>query len=393
MNLSDVQRHRITQKLGLTARDDGTSFRGFIDDELVDGACDVMDASGVLEKTAEWHKEAHKGLGGRPAALGDQRDRLVLVLMLVLFMTKQSPQLSEITDIVNNRLSPKSRTRLGLGEDNKGVSRTALYHQIRRAWKRFASVCDPYPGPTHVRLERAEVEAFLKTLDPDDTRIKMLRMQLVMNMLLEATWQLLDEKTRKEWRGNIAMDSTCLPVWGRRGHNHEDQRPGDLLSPEFHAYWHFMHDDPKIWGYSLHIAVTVPDPYRASHHPVLAIAASMDTPNKRIGSHFTSLLASGAEREHPAGYAIADRGILGHAKPEDLNRPLIKLGYKPVMDYRSDQVGRQGSQRGAVYVAGMPHCPATPQTLVDAESHYDDTQVYETYRQRVSRREMFRFRK
>lgn len=243
-------------------------------------------------------------------------------------------------------------------------------------------------------MPRAEVEAFIKTLDPDDSRIKMLRMQLLMNMLLEATWQLLDPETRRQWKGNIAMDSTCLPVWGRRGHNHEDQKPTDRLSPEFHAYWHFMHDDPKVWGYSLHIAVTVPDPYVESRHPVLAIAASMDAPNKRIGEHFTSLLRSVVERKHPVGFAIADRGILGHSKPKDLNRPLIELGYKPVMDYRTDQVGKaQGGQRGAVYITGMPHCPATPQKLIAAEVEYDRTEDYETYRQQVSRRQMYRFRR
>ena len=117
-----------------------------------------------------------------------------------------------------------------------------------------------------------------------------------------------------------------------------------------------------------------------------------------VGKHFASLLRSIVERGHPSQYAIADRGILGQALAKDLNRPLIELGYQPVIDYKksikkNSSGSIQGTQRGVIYVDGTPYCPSTPTDLVDARATFENDGDWQAMRDRITQRSMYRFKK
>lgn len=396
MELSENKRRHLAMKLDVQSRADGSTFKGLLDHQLVEGMNELVELTGILAKTTEW-REPQKAPGGRPAVYGEDRDRFLLVIMLVLLRLGESPQVIEIADVICNRLAARTRTLLGLPVDNGRASKRAIYHRVLRAWHRFTDVCDPFPGVTHQRKTRAEVEEIVAAYDPEVVTLKRSRLNWIQNAFLEGTWNLLDEETRADWSGNLVMDSTPIFVWGKNGHNSRNPKPTDRLSPEFTADWHFMHNDPLAWAYSLHIAATGPDPYRECRHPILAIAASMNTHAREVGKEFANLLRSVSSRGHRPNYAIADRGILGHALPEDLNRPLIELGYKPVMDYKKsgkkDGNSIQGTQRGAIYVDGTPFCPSTPTDLIEARSDFDRTGDWQTYRDRIQRRALYRFKK
>ncbi|WP_374457022.1 hypothetical protein [Nocardioides sp.] len=396
MNISENKRRHLAMLLDVQRRDDGTTHKGLLDHQLVEGMNELVELTGIPEQVAKWREPA-RGLGGRPSVYGEDRDRFLFVIMLCLLRIGDSPQLIEIADVICNRLAARTRALLGLPVDNGRASKTAVYHRVLRAWHRFTDVCDPFPGATHMRKTRAEVEQIVARYDPELVKLKKARLNWIQNALLEATWNLLDEETRADWSGNIVMDSTPIFVWGKNGHNSQKKKPTDRMSPEFMVDWHFMHNDPMAWAYSLHIAATGPDPYRECRHPVLAIAASMNTHAKEVGKEFAGLLHSIVDRGHQPNYAIADRGILGHALAKDLNRPLIELGYKPVMDYKKStkkhEGSIQGTQRGAIYVDGTPFCPSTPTELVEARADYERTGDWQTLRDRIARRSLYRFRK
>lgn len=358
---------------------------------------ELVELAEIMDKIAEWREPA-KGLGGRPAVYGESRDLFLVVIMLCQLRNGDSPQLVEVADVICNRLAARTRRLLGLPVDNGRASKVAIYHRVQRAWRRFTDVCEPFPGATHLRKSRAEVEKIKKSYDPADVALKKSRLHLIENKLLESTWMLLDEETRRDWPGNISMDTTPIFVWGRAGSNTRVKKSTDRMSPEFMCDWHYMHEDPLAWAYSLHIATTAPGPYRQCRHPILAIAASMGVHQVDVGKEFAGLLRSIVGRGHPAGYAIADRGILGQALPEDLNRPLIELGYRPVMDYKRStrkvsSGSIQGTQRGVIYVDGTPFCPATPTDLVDARARFERDNDWQALRDRTTRRLMYRFRK
>ncbi|MEU4091068.1 hypothetical protein [Streptomyces sp. NPDC026673] len=48
--------------------------------------------------------------------------------------------------------------------------------------------------------------------------------------------------------------------------------------------------------------------------------------------------------------------------------PVRALGYKPVYDYRVDQLGDQGGAQGSILVAGTWYCPSMPEPLIEATS-------------------------
>lgn len=411
---SENARRVTRQRLNVQTRDDGSDHRGFVDPQLVEGAIDLVEGSAVLPKLAHWHMLERKGPGGRPAVYGstddsdkgrvwapgdaqpddghDNRDRLILVCTYVLQMLGETPQLASISDLVQHRLSPSSKRLLGVPTRGKGASDIAVKHRIRRAWVRFTAVCDPFPTlSSGVRMPRSDVEALQQALDPKASATKMARLRWVMNRLLEATVQLLDEETRTAWTGHISLDATPIEVWGKRGHktNGKKTKPTDSMSPEWYAGWYNRHDDTQVWAYAMHLAVATPDPYAPGRFPVLAVGASMDTPNKRSGENAAAICRSIVERGHPAGDMVTDRGYFGHCLAEDFNRPIEALGYRLIGDYKKDQLGVTATVRGAILVEGNFYSPNMPQYLIDAKKTFNQDDDWQSYQKRIRQRSFY----
>ena len=88
--------------------------------------------------------------------------------------------------------------------------------------------------------------------------------------------------------------------------------------------------------------------------PTLALGmAPLRRPGTRVGQSAIVALANIAARGHPANYLAGDRAY-SQAKAEDFQLPARALGYKVVLDYKIDQLGRQGSFAGMVLVDGGP---------------------------------------
>ncbi|MFJ6618942.1 hypothetical protein ACIQOW_15365 [Kitasatospora sp. NPDC091335] len=129
------------------------------------------------------------------------------------------------------------------------------------------------------------------------------------------------------------------------------------------------------------------------------------------GSHFPSLKAATERGIWPA-QAVAGCGTLptevapdldGEVAPADLEEltalpeafhiPVRDLGYRPIWDYRIDQLGIQGSHTGALLIDGTWYCPDLPQPLTTATADLLTKNIdHTTWRARIDARASYRLR-
>lgn len=55
-----------------------------------------------------------------------------------------------------------------------------------------------------------------------------------------------------------------------------------------------------------------------------------------------------------------------NSEPAKWQLPIRAMGYKPVYDYRADQLGKQDGSQGAILVGGRWYCPSMPEPLISA---------------------------
>ncbi|MFJ4847628.1 hypothetical protein [Streptomyces sp. NPDC088733] len=118
-----------------------------------------------------------------------------------------------------------------------------------------------------------------------------------------------------------------------------------------------------LFGSDAHLAVTrdtrhdkpllddgTPDP---EVPPALVLGLCLDKPGERPGYNGLKTISRLQERGYAPGYLAYDNsGATGW------QLPVRALGYRPVYDYRVDQLGNQGGTQGAIPVEGTWYCPA-----------------------------------
>ena len=121
-------------------------------------------------------------------------------------------------------------------------------------------------------------------------------------------------------------------------------------------------------------------------HPDLAIGLALARPGEDPGGTGARVLASVAARGHKAGWLGYDRAYTA-ALPGRFQLPARALGYRPVMDYRIDQLGIQANTGGAILVEGTWYCPALPEPLITATTRLRDHAITrDLYDQQITAR-------
>lgn len=70
------------------------------------------------------------------------------------------------------------------------------------------------------------------------------------------------------------------------------------------------------------------------------------------------------------------------------------LGYRPVYDYRVDQLGVKANWQGFIQVEGSWYCPMMPKALIGATADYRDKRIdWTTYERRIAERCTYRARR
>ena len=128
-------------------------------------------------------------------------------------------------------------------------------------------------------------------------------------------------------------------------------------------------------------------------HPDLAIGLALARPGEDPGGTGARVLASVAARGHKTGWLGYDRAYTA-ALPGRFQLPARALGYRPVMDYRIDQLGIQANTGGAILVEGTWYCPALPGPLITATTRLRDHAITrDLYDQQITARASYQLKR
>ncbi|MFD7598887.1 hypothetical protein ACFV6D_38435, partial [Kitasatospora sp. NPDC059812] len=126
--------------------------------------------------------------------------------------------------------------------------------------------------------------------------------------------------------------------------------------------------------------------------PALALAFTVHKPGHDPAGNALTALQDPNRRGYKPGWLAADRAY-SSAQPDTFHLPLLDLGYRPLWDYRRDQLGIQGSHAGALLVDGTWYCPNIPAPLITATADLLNKKIDRTtWRHRVDARPAYRLR-
>ena len=357
---------------------------GRISDDQVWRAMAMVDDSPMLEQIAGWKKLDTRGPGGRPEAFPM---RALIVAMVLCAMTDQPMLATAFTDVLFRQISPTMRHALGVRKppdrhDQKGWD--AVYQNVLRRTRSLFRLMDPSATPKNRRLDdeafNASVEKNRARLTDDEREERRERLQWFINELIEMSLRTLPREIRRRWSGSSCVDATVVTAFARpdrrEGRVKKGKKPTVIThSADPDADWYHRDKrededgqvDPKrsIWGYEASLVVSgVDGRSEPRSFPTLVVGmAPLHKPGVEPGRNAVRALRSIHDRGHPADFLAADRAYT-NAKPEDFQLPARALGYSPVLDYKIDQLGRQGSFAGMLLVDGAWYCPSIPEVLV-----------------------------
>jgi hypothetical protein len=358
------------------------------DEQAVAFAAELIDRSGkapVIEAALAHRTGRHRPL---PA-------RAVLTALLCLALDDRPLFLTEATRLLFCQLPPASRLLLGVpGTVTTQRAFKAAYRRVRYCFHAILSVADPSGLPKNRRLTAGELKARTRPMLPDQATAARDRLEALVNALLEASVSVLTESERAASDGCTGLDATPVPLFSRG----PSKRAGLSASDPDGGWYvregdHRDHEDDNgkplrkiAWALEATIAVTARPPGAPPATPNLAIGLAMTRPGEDPGGTGARVLTSVAARGHKAGWLGYDRAYTA-ALPGRFHLPARALGYRPVMDYRADQLGIQANSGGALLVEGSWHCPALPEPLITATTRLRDHVIdRELYDQQITAR-------
>jgi hypothetical protein len=361
---------------------------GGVSDQTVAFAAELIDRSGkapVIEAAL-----AHAT--GRPRPLPV---RAVLTALLCLALDDRPLFLTEATRLLFCELSGASRALLGVPAAAAGHRAfLAAYRRVRYCFHRICDVADPSPLPKNRRLAPDDLRARIKKMLPGQAEAARNRLESLINALIEASVSVLDEEEKAAFDGSAGLDATPVPLFSRG----PSRRTG-LCASDPDGGWYVREGDHRereddkgkplrkiCWALEATIATTARPPGAPPACPNLAVGLALARPGEDPGGTGARVVACVAARGDKKGWLGYDRAYT-QALPGRFHLPARALGYKPVMDYRADQLGIQANTGGAILVEGTWYCPALPQALITATTRLRDHAITgDLYHQQIAAR-------
>ena len=367
---------------------------GRVSDQRVAFAAGLTDRSGkapVIEAAL-----AHRT--GRPRPLPV---RAVLTALLCLALDDRPLFLTDATRLLFCQLSGASRRLLGVpGTATTERAFLAAYRRVRYCFGAICPVMDPSPLPKNRRLTQDDLEARARKMTPAQAEAARGRLETFLNALIEASISVLTGEERAACDGCTGLDATPVPLFSRG----PSKRAG-LCASDPDGGWYVREGDHRereddkgkplrkiAWALEATIATMARPPGAPPAHPDLAIGLALTRPGQDPGGTGARVLASVAARGHKAGWLGYDRAYTA-ALPGRFQLPARALGYRPVMDYRIDQLGIQASTGGAILVEGSWYCPALPGPLITATTGLRDHAITrDLYDQQITARRPYQLK-
>lgn len=364
--------------------------------------------SGVPARLDQWHADDRSvQAGGRPRQMSTET---VLTLLILTTAEDQNQLVTEISRTIAERLDDQALNLLRLKKGRREYAKD-WYTLVRSALDRVIETVDSKPGRHDKFLTHAEHQEVLAARDEEISAMKQVRLDWVTNALLQATMDVLPAEQWKTWKGDLTFDATVAPIWGSRGRPWQpaDTKQSDLLMPfEYDGGWYLRtskHEPTTaaskakkaVFGFELTLTAMAkrdPSPATECDYPQLVIGIGMSAPGTDLIHTARRTVESIAERGHPRGHITGDRGYFAAAKPEDLQTPLRRLGYRILTDYKIDQLGVNGGYEGAIQVEGAFYCPSMPRPLINATKDFRDGRIsWETWQKRIERRRVYKMKR
>ncbi len=359
-----------------------------LDEETVAFAAELTDRSGK----APVIETALAKRTGRPRPLPV---RAVLTALLHLALDDRPLFLTEATRLLFQQLSPRSRRLLGVtGTATTERAFKAACRRVRYCFHQILDTAGPSPLPKNRRLTPDEFKTRAKPLTPSQATAARDQLEGLVNALLHASVSVLTEEERAAFDGSAGLDATPVPLFSRG----PSKRTG-LSASDPDGGWYVREGDHRereddngkplrklAWALEATIAATARPPGAPPAHPNLAIGMALARPGEDPGGTGARVLASVAARGHKTGWLGYDRAYT-QALPDRFHLPARALGYRPVMDYRIDQLGIQANSGGALLAEGSWHCPALPEPLITATADLRANDIdRDTYAGRIAAR-------
>lgn len=364
-------------------------------------------------RLAEYANALTTSATGRPPVLSGP------ALLAGMFLTAARHHgrvpMTQVADLLHYALPLATRRELRIRDyPDTANGFEGAYAATLRAFHRLADACDPSPLPKNKRLERDEAariaaEADLKALDAARQRLTVLSNLIVEDSLTPARVLL-----ERHWDGSVAVDGTAVGAYSKGMRS-----SGSVTATDPDAAWHVRtgdHADPETGGtrqqsfsadggrgkpvykyaYEATFAVAR-DPRRdgtpvpcggpdLSLVPALVLGFILDKPGHRPGANAATILANLHGRGYPPGFAAGDR-LFNNSDPALFQLPIRALGYKPVFDYRDDQLGIHTQHAGAIQIEGAWYCPEIPAPLIEATTDLKAQRIdRETWTNRIAAR-------
>lgn len=337
---------------------------GDLTDEAVEFAIRLVRRTGLV----------HQYVPLMAADDGPERKRITVEGLLVGWtlqtcVLKKSPVLSEIAEIIFERLSPRWTGRFQKRETDpvrptwaprpipSENERLAFYASLRRLWKKFSLTMDAYPYPKRRRLTLEEVDA-LPRLGPDVAARRDAKLEEVTNIVLAAFWEMAREILPVgEWDTYVAVDATPMEASARPPNKRQGIASMEVQGTVYERTERVppkktttksgkplkRRDTPsttvtrRIWAYELSITSTAPNPLNEYRDfPEFALSMAI----------------------HGCGY---------------------------------DPAGNVRPHLGALIHAGGPLCPGVPADLLTVEDDYNHHRIDAELRDRlIATRETYR---